>query len=131
MASERPEDLRHERSAEALRKATALLHEWSPSETDLQYFAQFARVLERIGLDPDPELVLRHSTEAARRFSYDIGPPDVSDCEVLRLVEEIFNDTVESYDGTIFAATRNARSQWPLVDRFSAGSDFDEKLFTI
>lgn len=110
MASERPEDLRHERSAEALRKATVLLHESSPYETDLQYFAQFAGVLERTGLDPNPELVLRHSTEAARRFSYDIEPPDVRDCEVLRLVEDIFNDAVESYEGTIFAAIRDSRS---------------------
>jgi len=96
---------RHERSADALRRAAALLQDWSPEDTDLQYFARFAHVLERKGFDADPELVLRGSTEPVRRFTTVAGQPSgVSTREVLWLVEDIFNDTVERYEEAVFSA---------------------------
>lgn len=96
--SEQREDRRHERSAEALREAAVLLHGWSPDETDLQYFARFAYVLARRGLDADPEIVLHDSAESARRFFFDRGVSVVGDQEVVQLVEDIFVETVEQYD---------------------------------
>lgn len=102
LVSEQPE---HARSADALRRATALLHDWSPDETDLQYFAQLANVLERKGIPADPELVLRGSTEPVRRFFAVAGRPSrVGTREVLWLVEDIFNETVERYEDAVFSA---------------------------
>lgn len=92
------EDRRHEQSAEALRKAAVLLHAWSPDETDLQYFARFADVLARKGLDPAPEIVLHDSAASACRFFFDRGVSVVGDQEVVRLVEDLFVETVEQYD---------------------------------
>ena len=94
---------RHERSAGALREAAAVLGDWPDDEIDLQYFVRLAEVLERRGADPDPALVLRSATEAARRFGYDAAPPAVGETEVARLVEGIFTVTVEGFDRSGFA----------------------------
>jgi len=94
---------RHERSAEALREAAAVLRGWPDDEIDLEYFCRLAQVLERRGLDPDPALVLRGAAGAARRFCYDAALPAVGEGEVTRLVEGIFTATVEGFDRSGFA----------------------------
>jgi len=99
----RAEAERHERSAEALREAAAVLNDWPDDEIDLEYFVRLAHVLERRGVDPDPALVLRSATDAARRFCFDTAPPAVGESEVARLVEGIFTVTVEGFDRTGFA----------------------------
>jgi len=101
--AERARAERHERSAEALREAAAVLGDWPDDEIDLQYFVRLAEVLERRGADPDPALVLRSATEAARRFGYDAAPPAVGETEVARLVEGIFTVTVEGFDRAGFS----------------------------
>jgi len=101
--AQRAEAARHERSAEALREAAAVLGGWPDDELDLEYFVRLAQILERRGVDADPALVLRSATEAARRFCFDAAPPAVGDSEVIRLVEGIFTTTVEGFDRTGFA----------------------------